>query len=77
MRYVLGFFCLFLSVSFLKCLQGLLIFVQEEPVDKSKHWGDLEEEEEEEEEEDEEQTEEEELGDGFQSIDSLSRYVLP
>ncbi|KAI3718888.1 hypothetical protein L6452_19773 [Arctium lappa] len=47
---------------------------EEEPVDKSKHWGDLEEEEEEEEEEDEmeEQYEEEELEDGIQSVDSLS-----
>ncbi|KAL0398631.1 UNVERIFIED_CONTAM: Splicing factor 3B subunit [Sesamum radiatum] len=47
----------------------------EEPVDKTKHWGDLEEEEEEEEEEEveeEEQMEEEELEDGIQSVDSLS-----
>ena len=49
--------------------------MQEEPVDKTKHWGDLEEEEEEEEEEEvEEQYEEEELEDGIQSVDSLSRY---
>ncbi|XP_057797865.1 uncharacterized protein LOC131013947 isoform X2 [Salvia miltiorrhiza] len=49
---------------------------QEEPVDKTKHWGDLEEEEkeeEEEEEEEEEQMAEEELEDGIQSVDSLSR----
>ncbi|XP_042521115.1 splicing factor 3B subunit 2-like isoform X2 [Macadamia integrifolia] len=45
---------------------------KEEPVDRSKHWGDLEEEEEEEEEEDEEQIEEEELEVGIQSVDSLS-----
>ncbi|XP_020521733.1 splicing factor 3B subunit 2-like isoform X2 [Amborella trichopoda] len=37
---------------------------EEEPVDKSKHWGDLEEE--------EEQMEEEELEVGIQSVDSLS-----
>ena len=49
--------------------------IQEEPVDKSKHWGDLEEEEEEEEEEGEEdQINEDELEDGIQSVDSLSRY---
>ena len=47
---------------------------QEEPVDKTKHWGDLEEEEEGEEEEVEEEIEEEELEDGIQSVDSLSRY---
>ncbi|KAL2473318.1 proline-rich spliceosome-associated (PSP) family protein [Forsythia ovata] len=49
---------------------------EEEPVDKTKHWGDLEEEEEEEEEEEgeeeEEEMEEEELEDGIQSVDSLS-----
>ncbi|XP_052202991.1 uncharacterized protein LOC127808469 [Diospyros lotus] len=45
---------------------------EEEPVDKTKHWGDLEEEEEEEEEEVEEEIEEEELEDGIQSVDSLS-----
>ncbi|CAL5409809.1 unnamed protein product [Camellia sinensis] len=49
---------------------------EEEPVDKTKHWGDLEEEEEEDEEEDEEdaeeQIEEEELEAGIQSVDSLS-----
>ncbi|XP_052183349.1 uncharacterized protein LOC127795607 [Diospyros lotus] len=45
----------------------------EEPVDKTKHWGDLEEEEEEEEEEEvEELIEEEELEAGIQSVDSLS-----
>ncbi|XP_038890808.1 splicing factor 3B subunit 2 [Benincasa hispida] len=46
---------------------------EEEPVDKTKHWGDLEEEEEEEvEEEDEEELEEEEMEDGIESVDSLS-----
>ncbi|KAJ4843780.1 Splicing factor 3B subunit 2 [Turnera subulata] len=46
---------------------------EEEPVDKTKHWGDLEEdEEEEEEEEEEEQLEEVEMEDGIQSVDSLS-----
>ncbi|XP_058200841.1 uncharacterized protein LOC131315670 [Rhododendron vialii] len=45
---------------------------EEEPVDKTKHWGDLEEEEEEEEEEVEEPLEEEDLEDGIQSVDSLS-----
>ncbi|KAK2372195.1 splicing factor 3B subunit [Trifolium repens] len=49
---------------------------EEEPVDKTKHWGDLEEEEEEEEEDDDEEEEEEideeEIEDGIQSVDSLS-----
>ncbi|XP_045820737.1 splicing factor 3B subunit 2-like [Trifolium pratense] len=49
---------------------------EEEPVDKTKHWGDLEEEEEEEEDDDEEEEEvemeEDELEDGIQSVDSLS-----
>ncbi|GAB2232973.1 hypothetical protein Droror1_Dr00002186 [Drosera rotundifolia] len=46
---------------------------EEEPVDKTKHWGDLEEEEEEEEEDvEDEQMEDEELEDGIQSVDSLS-----
>lgn len=46
---------------------------EEEPVDKSKHCGDLEEEEEvEEEEEAEEQYQDEDLEDGTQSVDSLS-----
>ncbi|KAL9247112.1 hypothetical protein vseg_020577 [Gypsophila vaccaria] len=48
---------------------------EEEPVDKSKHWGDLEEEEEVEEdyeEEEPEELDEEELEDGIQSMDSLS-----
>ncbi|MCD9640567.1 hypothetical protein HAX54_025935, partial [Datura stramonium] len=45
---------------------------EDEPVDKTKHWGDLEEEEEEEEEEVEEEMDEEELEDGSQSVDSLS-----
>ncbi|OEL23831.1 Splicing factor 3B subunit 2 [Dichanthelium oligosanthes] len=48
----------------------------DEPVDRSKHWGDLEEEEEEEEEEDEEEVEEpmedEEMEDGTQSVDTIS-----
>jgi splicing factor 3B subunit 2 len=52
--------------------------MQEEPVDKTKHWGDLEEEAEEEdddeEEEEEVEMEEDELEDGIQSVDSLSRY---
>ncbi|CAN7071062.1 unnamed protein product [Brassica oleracea var. botrytis] len=48
---------------------------EDEPIDKSKHWGDLEEEEEEEEEEEDEQEEEmdeEELEDGMESVDTLS-----
>ncbi|KAK9714191.1 hypothetical protein RND81_06G078400 [Saponaria officinalis] len=48
---------------------------EEEPVDKSKHWGDLEEEEEVEEDYEEEEPEElgeEEMEDGIQSMDSLS-----
>ncbi|KAM7525115.1 hypothetical protein LguiA_015017 [Lonicera macranthoides] len=46
---------------------------EEEPEDKTKHWGDLEEEEEEEEEEEVEESDgEEELEDGIQSVDSLS-----
>ncbi|KAJ6806066.1 splicing factor 3B subunit 2 [Iris pallida] len=45
---------------------------EEEPVDRSKHWGDLEEEEEEEEEVEEEQMEEEEMEAGIESVDSLS-----
>ncbi|WOG85203.1 hypothetical protein DCAR_0104391 [Daucus carota subsp. sativus] len=45
---------------------------EEEPEDKTKHWGDLEEEEEEEEEEEVEEPDEEELEDGIQSVDSLS-----
>jgi splicing factor 3B subunit 2 len=47
----------------------------DEPVDRTKHWGDLEEEEEEEEEEevsDEEPMEDEEMEDGTQSIDTFS-----
>ncbi|MCI51480.1 hypothetical protein A2U01_0072724, partial [Trifolium medium] len=48
----------------------------EEPVDKTKHWGDLEEEEEEEEDDDEDEEEEEideeEIEAGIQSVDSLS-----
>uniref|UniRef100_A0A0D9VMY5 PSP proline-rich domain-containing protein n=1 Tax=Leersia perrieri TaxID=77586 RepID=A0A0D9VMY5_9ORYZ len=49
----------------------------EEPVDRSKHWGDLEEEEEEEEEEtdgeeEEEAMEDEEMEDGMQSVDTIS-----
>ncbi|PNX99163.1 splicing factor 3B subunit 2-like protein [Trifolium pratense] len=53
-----------------------LFLPDEEPVDKTKHWGDLEEEEEEEEDDDEEEEEvemeEDELEDGIQSVDSLS-----
>ncbi|XP_045813153.1 splicing factor 3B subunit 2-like isoform X3 [Trifolium pratense] len=49
---------------------------EEEPVDKTKHWGDLEEEEEEEEDDDEDEEEEEideeEIEAGIQSVDSLS-----
>lgn len=46
-------------------------------MDKTKHWGDLEEEEEEEEEEEmEEEIEEEELEAGIESVDSLSRYCI-
>ncbi|KAG6515523.1 hypothetical protein ZIOFF_025948 [Zingiber officinale] len=49
------------------------LIYEDEPVDRSKHWGDLEEEEEEEEEEEqEEEMEEEELEAGIQSVDSLS-----
>uniref|UniRef100_A0A0D9VMY4 PSP proline-rich domain-containing protein n=1 Tax=Leersia perrieri TaxID=77586 RepID=A0A0D9VMY4_9ORYZ len=52
-------------------------YLQEEPVDRSKHWGDLEEEEEEEEEEtdgeeEEEAMEDEEMEDGMQSVDTIS-----
>lgn len=50
-----------------------LLIDQEEPEDKTKHWGDLEEEEEEEEEEEVEELDEEEMEDGIQSVDSLSR----
>jgi hypothetical protein len=54
--------------------------VQEEQVDRSKHWGDLEEEEEEEEEEEDEEEEvepnEEDLEDGMTSVDTLSTYVF-
>ncbi|XP_062013215.1 uncharacterized protein LOC133729668 [Rosa rugosa] len=46
---------------------------EEEPVDKTKHWGDLEEEEEEEEDEEEEELmEDEDLEDGIESVDSIS-----
>ncbi|GAU50745.1 hypothetical protein TSUD_86240 [Trifolium subterraneum] len=59
------------SVALCNILQG---GVKEEPVDKTKHWGDLEEEEEDDEEEEEEEVEmeEDELEDGIQSVDSLS-----
>lgn len=53
--------------------------IQEEPVDKTKHWGDLEEEEEDEEddEEEEEPMEEEEIEDGFKSVETdVTRYIL-
>nr|XP_011460254.1 PREDICTED: splicing factor 3B subunit 2 isoform X2 [Fragaria vesca subsp. vesca] len=45
---------------------------EEEPVDKTKHWGDLEEEEEDEEDDDEEEEpmEEEEIEDGFKSVET-------
>ncbi|CAN6818769.1 unnamed protein product [Brassica oleracea] len=39
---------------------------KDEPIDKSKHWGDLEEEEQ------EEEMDEEELEDGMESVDTLS-----
>jgi splicing factor 3B subunit 2 len=55
------------------------MFYEEEQVDRSKHWGDLEEEEEEEEEEDEEEEvepNEEDLEDGMTSVDTLSTYVF-
>ena len=42
---------------------------QEEPVDRTKHWGDLEEEEDEEE---EAELGEDEMEDGVSSVDSLS-----
>jgi len=48
---------------------------EEEPVDRTKHWGDLEEEEDEEEEEEEEEEAElgeDEMEDGVSSVDSLS-----
>ncbi|KAJ4895499.1 proline-rich spliceosome-associated (PSP) family protein [Raphanus sativus] len=48
---------------------------EDEPIDKSKHWGDLEEEEEEEEEE--EMEEEEELEDGMESVDTMSSIETP
>lgn len=50
--------------------------LQDEPVDRSKHWGDLEEEEEEEEDEEEEveePMEDEDMEDGTQSVDTISR----
>lgn len=53
--------------------------VQEEQVDRSKHWGDLEEEEEDEEEDEEEEEvepNEEDLEDGMTSVDTLSTYVF-
>jgi splicing factor 3B subunit 2 len=49
-----------------------LSLFQDEPVDRTKHWGDLEEEEEEEV-SDEEPMEDEEMEDGTQSIDTFSR----
>ncbi|WZZ75770.1 hypothetical protein YC2023_087140 [Brassica napus] len=45
----------------------------DEPIDKSKLWGDLEEEEEEEQ---EEEMDEEELEDGMESVYTLSRYCF-
>ena len=50
------------------------VALQEEPVDRSKHWGDLEEEEEEEEEE--EPMEDEDMEEGMQSVDTISRCFL-
>lgn len=56
------------------------IVFQEEPVDRSKHWGDLEEEEEEEEDDEEEEEEElmedEDMEAGMQSVDTMSRLFL-
>jgi len=53
--------------------------LQDEPVDRTKHWGDLDEEEEEEEEEDEEDEDaelgEDEMADGVASVDTISTYV--
>lgn len=55
------------------------VALQEEPVDRSKHWGDLEEEEEEEEEQEEEEPmEDEDMEEGMQSVDTISRcYHIP
>ena len=44
--------------------------LQDEPIDKSKHWGDLEEEEQ------EEEMDEEELEDGMEIWNTLSRYCF-
>jgi splicing factor 3B subunit 2 len=51
------------------------IVFQEEPVDRSKHWGDLEEEgeEEEEEEDEDEPMEDDEMEEGIQSVETMSR----
>jgi len=53
--------------------------LQDEPVDRTKHWGDLDEEEEEEEEEDEDDEDaelgEDEMADGVASVDTISTYV--
>lgn len=53
--------------------------LQDEPVDRTKHWGDLDEEEEEEEEDEEEDEDaelgEDEMADGVSSVDTISTYV--
>lgn len=51
--------------------------LQDEPVDRTKHWGDLEEEEEEEEEDEEDEDAElgeDEMADGVASVDTISTY---
>ena len=73
-------FCNWMILYFLNVFDHIFLApqpFQEEPVDKTKHWGDLEEEEEEEEEEEvEQEPEDEDLEDGIQSVDSLSRYGI-
>ncbi|KAL0762907.1 hypothetical protein Bca101_079058 [Brassica carinata] len=54
----------------LACSQQDHPIYEDEPIDKSKLWGDLEEEEEEEQ---EEEMDEEELEDGMESVDTFSR----
>jgi len=67
-------YCTVLNCTVLDSTEMLLPVLyrgqEEEPMEKSKHWGDLEEEEEEEEEEDEEEEEEEEEGLGEQELDA-------
>ncbi|CAN6913941.1 unnamed protein product [Brassica oleracea var. botrytis] len=58
----------------LACSQQDHPIYEDEPIDKSKLWGDLEEEEEEEQ---EEEMDEEELEDGMESVDTFSRYFFP